>query len=268
MADNKRTYIKQGAEKELLPKRVTEDVHEDKLQPIVKVESTIAYQKVSKELLPKAFFIIISGGEVREKNYFKLISKSDSFDRIKIEFIADPNRLSPKGMLSIAQYKKAFYLSSQSDNVDRPDEVFLVSDVDDFIQELLDIKPNCVKEKIHLIISNSCFEVWLYYAYCSNQPNFIIPPNINTISWEFKRWVPKSINGGINPVKALLKIKQNIINAKANYSEDLNGIPVLFSTNMFILAEMLLSLIEPELNEFIKEQGIRENRFRKIAKLK
>lgn len=265
MADNKRSYNKLGHEKELLPEKIIEKNPEDNHQPIIEVDSSFAYQKVSKNILPKSFFIIISGGEEREKKYFKIISNNDSFDRIKIDFIADPNKLAPKGMLSIALYKKAYYLSSKNVAEDRPDEIFLVSDVDDFVKELCEIKPVCENENIHLIISNSCFEVWLYYAYRSDVPQFPIPLNIKTISWEFKRWVPKSIKGGINPIKAILEIKQNIINAKANYIEDANGIPELLSSNMFLLAERLLQLIEPELNELIEKNRIRENSFRKIA---
>jgi hypothetical protein len=53
------------------------------------------YKKEEGVLQPKSFFVIVSGGERREKDYFFFISKQDRFGRIKIEFVADPNNLTP-----------------------------------------------------------------------------------------------------------------------------------------------------------------------------
>ncbi|MDR1224627.1 MAG: RloB family protein [Tannerella sp.] len=57
----------------------------------------------------------------------------------------------------------------------------------------------------------------------------------------------------INPAKAILNIEQNIENAKKHYKEDENGIPALFSTNMFLLAEDFFPLIESELKRMNAE---------------
>ena len=128
-------------------------------------------------MAPKSFFIIISGGEVREKDYFKIITVPDKFKRIKLEFIADPSKLTPDGMYELAGYKRARYTTSQ--NVDaETDEIYLISDVDHFINDLIRIKPKCEADNFHLIISNSCFEVWLYYAYRNEVPNFTVPTEI------------------------------------------------------------------------------------------
>ncbi len=70
------------------------------------------------------------------------------------------------------------------------------------------------------------------------------------------------IPGGVKPQKAILNIYINIENAKKNYNEDGDGIPVLFSTNMFLLAEELLPLIEPELTNMIEENKRIEAKFR------
>lgn len=199
---------------------------------------------------------------MREKDYFTILSRHDNFTRIKIEFIADPNQLTPKGILNIAKYKKEHLLSSQDEKTDNPDKIYLISDVDEYMTELLEIKPECNKNQLHLIISNSCFEVWLYYACRSTFPTFSIPEKIETISRKFKEWLPTVIKGGINPTKAVFSIHQNIQNAKANYKENAHGIPELFSTNMFELANDLLPLIEPELLKLIEENKIREAKFR------
>jgi len=265
MAESKRTYSKSSPERELLPQqRIKTVAAEAHLLPITDIQSPI-YQKHDIEEMPKAFFIIISGGELREKNYFRILSLQDKFKRIKLEFIADPLKLSPDGMYELAEYKKARYATSQNEDAE-PDKIYLISDVDHFMNELLRVKPKCKADGFQLIISNSCFEVWLYYAYCDTIPDFRLPPDPLKISSKFKGWLPGVIRGGIKPEKAILSIYQNIENAKKNYEEDNNGIPILFSTNMYLLAEDLLPLIEPELTYLIEESKRIETKFRDLSK--
>jgi hypothetical protein len=265
MGREQKLYSKTNLEKDSLPKKERIKVEDNSIQLFLDNVAS-DYLKTSKELIAKAFFVIISGGEVREKDYFTILSRHDNFKRIKIEFIADPNQLSPKGMLNLAKYKKEHFLSSQQINTENPDRIYLISDVDEYMGELLEIKPECKKEQLHLIISNSCFEVWLYYACRSTTPTFPIPEKIETISWKFKEWLPTIIKGGINPTKAVFNIHQNIESAKANYKEDAHGIPELFSTNMFELANDLLPLIEPELLNLIEKNKVTESKFRKKSK--
>lgn len=265
MADNLRTYSKANPEKELLPLQEIKPVEAEAYAVPPILIQTDDYQKQDLEVLPKAFFILISGGEAREKDYFKIISFHDKFKRIKLEFIADPQKLAPDGMFELAEYKKARYNSSKNTD-EEPDKIYLISDVDDFRTELIQIKPKCTEEGFRLIISNSCFEVWLYYAYCDSLPNFKIPTDYLKISSKFKGWLPSAIRGGIKTTRAILNIYQNIENAKINYKEDKNGIPELFSTNMFELAEDLLPLIEPELTNMIEENKRIEAAFRERKK--
>ena len=208
------------------------------------------YRKEEGVRTPFTFLVIVSGGEVRERNYFKKISDQSRFKQIKIEFISDPKidkgKGNPDRLLAVAKYKKEHYETSQED---KPDNIFIVSDVDDFVDAVLRIKPECEKLKINLIISNSCFEVWLYYGrFDSNPTDFSIPAYISKISQSFKTYLGNKAKGGINPQKAIFDISENIKNAKANYREDSNGIPELFSTNMFLLAEALLPFIKDELD--------------------
>ncbi len=266
MSKKQGKYSKSNPEREMRAEPEKNNVAVDfPLQPF-STNIALTFQKPNKELLPKTFFVIISGGEKREKDYFRIISNRDKFKRIKIEFIADPNKLSPKGMFEIALLRKAHYISSQDENTENPDKIFLVSDVDLFLQELLEIKPKCEEEQLHLIISNSCFEVWLYYAHRSTVPNYTVPDKTETISHKFKEWLHHAIKGGINPLSDVFRIHQNIINAKNNYRENENGIPELFSTNMFELAEELLPLVEAELNKLIEENRNKEIEFRKKKK--
>jgi hypothetical protein len=225
----------------------------------VQIATTVAikdagrnYKKEEGIKSPKSFFVIVSGGEKTERLYFKIISNQDNFGRIKIEFVADPHQLNPTGLLETAKYKKEHYETSRQDI---PDQIFIVSDVDEFMNELLDIKPPCDDSGISLIISNCCFEVWLYYAYYEKIQGFTVPENISQISKEFRRWMPTNVN----PTRAIFNISQNILNAKSHYEQDSNGIPKLFSTNMFVLAELLLPLIDTEIKKMIDKNAQRNN---------
>jgi len=222
------------------------------------------YKKEEGVFAPKSFFVIISGGEVREKQYFQIISNQDKFGRIKIEFIADPKQLNPDGLLETAKYKQKRYKSSQENT---PDKVFIVSDTDHFYSSIVRIKPECKKNSIILIISNSCFEIWLYYGKFNKKPtDFVIPADYLKISNSFKTYLGKKVKGGINPKYAIFDIVDAIQNAKDNFEEDKNGIPKLFSTNMFLLAEDILPLIQSELKKLILEKEQRIHTYKK-AKL-
>ncbi len=219
------------------------------------------YQKEDGVRTPYSFLVIISGGEVREKNYFKIISNQKIFRQIKIEFIADPQQLKPDGLLQTAKYKQEHYQTSQGDE---PDKIFIVSDVDHFMNDLLKIKPECEKLSIPLIISNSCFEIWLYYGKFDAKPtDFSIPADDLKISQSFKTYLDKKVKGGIDPVKAIFDISKNIQNARKNYAVDKNGIPELFSTNMFVLAEELWALAKDELTKMILENEGKEKIYKK-----
>ena len=225
----------------------------DKDTDVVKIKDAgLRYRKEEGVRIPFTFVVIVSGGEKRERDYFKTtLSNPNQFTRIKIEFVADPSKLNPTGLLDTAQDKQNHYKSSAED----PDDIFIVSDVDHFMDELLRIKPECEKLKISLIISNSCFEVWLYYSESKDKPSdFEIPDDTRKISQSFKRHLNKEITGGIDPRKAIFNISENIQNARNNYEEDDNGIPKLFSTNMFVLAEKILPFIDKDLTRMKEER--------------
>jgi hypothetical protein len=156
-------------------------------------------------------------------------------------------------LLETAIYKQEHYKTSQENE---PDKIYIVSDVDHFMSELLEIKPDCEKLDIPLIINNSCFEIWLYCACFEQIVGFTVPENKSQISKSFRRWMPSNIN----PIKAILSVEQNIKNAKIHYAEDENGIPKLFSTNMFVLAERILPLIDSELKKLIAENEQRKSK--------
>ncbi len=246
-----RTYAKTNPERDFKPL-----VSGKRMEPVEgshsgDVISPAGYQKGEGTQLPKSFWVIVSGGEKRERTYFNILLRGNSFNRIKLDFIADKNRLNPDGMLETAIELKSRFASSAADDKE-PDRFYLISDVDHFYNDLVRIAPICEAEDFNLIISNSCFEVWLYYAYFNVVPAFPIPTDKLKISWKFKGWLNGAIPGGVKTNKAIFNIRQNISNARAQFKLDDNNIPTLFSTSMYKLAEDLLPFIDMEIKQLIE----------------
>lgn len=211
------------------------------------------YTKPEASKLPDALFVVYSGGTVREKDYFHLIDRNSAlFPSVRIDFHANPN-FDERGKPSIMQFAKEKTKEyKESANEENADSYFLLTDVDHFERFLPEMKQECIANNIELIISNSCFEIWLYYAERSDRcEGFAIPKNKLEISSSFKTWAGKQIKGGLKPTKAIFNIGQNIVNAKTNYVED-NGFPTLFSTQMFRMAEKMLPYVKDGL-ELLKE---------------
>ena len=60
-------------------------------------------------------------------------------------------------------------IESQLFQLDTMDKVFLLSDVDEFYGQLEKIfKGNQTDVQCRWVVSNPCFEIWLYYCYLAN----------------------------------------------------------------------------------------------------
>lgn len=226
------------------------------------VDIPISYSKQDGAFSP-AKFIIISGGEEKEKIYLTKISDSNSFPRINIEFISKKGQ----GLTTIQLLEKANEIKERLDQSiieEFPDSIYLLSDRDHFYPEIQAIIPECKEKGYTLIVSNPCFEIWLYYSHYSNRPiDFQIPENVREISKAFKHHLEIVRKGGIDPRKSIFEIENAIINTEANYEEDENGIPKLFSTNMFVLGKQLVEMIKPELEELKKQDKLRIEQYKK-----
>lgn len=240
-----RYYQKGNPEKEPLEAVADRNVTSTASNGIALSVSKSTYTKPEATLQPKAYLIVFSGGTEREKNYFYLIKHNPSlYPDIKVDFFAEPNF--EKGgkplITSFAIEKVNEYRESAS--MDNPDSYWLLTDVDHFEQFLAEMRTECDENGIKLIISNSCFEVWLYYAEKTDKcVGFDIPDDKSKISSAFKTWADTQVRGGLRPRKAILMIENNIANARTNYSEE-NGLPTLFSTQMFQLAEKMLPYVK------------------------
>ena len=87
--------------------------------------------------------------------------------------------------------------------------------------------------------SNPSFEIWLFYHFFA-----IKPVNSEVESYStFKEYVNRVISGGFNFQKDQVKLKDAIVNSKANYDFTLVGTPELFSTEVYKLAEEILPFV-------------------------
>lgn len=199
-----------------------------------------------------SLFIIFSGGEKREKDYFLFFERKNEnkslFPRLKIVFIDrgedEISGLSVNKLVDLALKKKE---EIYSDTEGIEDKLYIVTDVDHFYKEIVLRQKECEDNNIYLIISNPCFELWLYYCYFEDKPDFEIPYERKKISKAFKMYLGNKKKGGVNPLKAPLELESAIINSKNNYSEDKNNIPSFLSTNMYELAIEFFKLISDDL---------------------
>lgn len=145
----------------------------------------------------------------------------------------------------------------ESASEDQPDQYYVVTDVDVFMPHIIAFKPRLESQGIRMMVSNPCFEVWLYYSKRTDKfEGFVAPANPDALSSAVKTFVHTQ-TGGVNPTKALYDIETNITNARATYAEDASAIPSLFSTNMFVLAERIQPLLQSGLAVLRKREDAR-----------
>ena len=248
-----RKYKKSEPSLELMPPQVRTAFVDDATEKPAR-EGSPLYQKKESFEIPKAFIVVLSGGTVRERRYFKYLTQNPSmFPDLRFEFFCEDRFES--GMrpmvFDLAEEKVKQYKTSAS--YEKPDEYYVVSDVDEFKDHLICFQQKCQELNINLIISNPCIEVWLYYSKRADRfDGFQIPQIPEKISQCVKTFLNDKIPGGVNPSKALLVLRTNIENAKNNYCEDTSGFPTIFSTNMFKLGEKLLPYVEEGLSKLMR----------------
>ncbi len=216
------------------------------------------YTKEDGRTLPKSFLVIFSGGMRREEDYFSVIENNpDKFLSLKLKFyVEDRYKKHHEPLLFELALNKVDEYNGSSDP-ETPDDFFLLTDVDLFMPHIMAYKQRFEQKGINLIVNNPCLEVWLYYSKRNDRfVGFVPPANPDALSDSVKQFVHVQ-TGGVHPKKAIFDIKANIANARANYLEDENGIPNVFSTNMFLLAERMLPIIEDGLLVVMAERNKR-----------
>ncbi len=282
VTDQQNLYSKSDGIRELEPLQASSSSIPEvaPLSPEVAMVVPAGYTKTAGTIEIPTFIVIFSGGEKRERDYFSVIENNkDKFPRIKFEFLctSEVPIIDPETQIVIKKNESGFspdklwlfakhwlderYLKNEAGQIEPIDNVYMLSDVDHFLVELLRVKPLCDAAKINLIISNSCFEKWLYYGYYSVKPHlnpdlaFSCPAEAKEISDRFKKYANELIPGGLKPKKDIFRLWDAIPNSIANHDVDKLGIPKLYSTNMFELGEDLLNLIGEDLKKLSIEYG-------------
>ena len=218
----------------------------------------VAYEK-QEGFLSSNLFFVLSGGEKKEKDFFKELIKKPNLHSLRVLFMSKKGQgLFPyqmqKKWLEI-QKEHEFVIEDQIYQIDAMDKIFLLSDVDEFYEQLLEISKDTVAgDQGQWIISNPCFEIWLYYCYLNNPEKDLDDLKSLTVaekSKKLKQLGQTVVPGGLNPCLAFEKINTGIENSKPHYDIDANGIPVLFATQMYQMAQYLIDSMNSNNNEYI-----------------
>jgi len=106
--------------------------------------------------------LLVLGGTETEASYFGWVKKS--LDNSGLQIDIEGQGWNPEKL-----YNRALTLKAQDERTARRDgdpkstyeRVWVVTDVDEFVDDIRRIAPRSNKDKIQVSISNPCFEVWL-----------------------------------------------------------------------------------------------------------
>jgi hypothetical protein len=219
----------------------------------------LAYEK-QDGILSSNLFFVLSGGEKKEKDFFKELIKKPNLHSLRVLFMSKKGQ----GLLPYQMQEKwleiqkdhEFVIEDQLYHLEAMDKIFLLSDVDEFYDQLLKIgKDAAAGDQGQWIISNPCFEIWLYYCYLNNPEEDLAELKSLTVvkrSLKLKSLCQTVAPGGLNPRLAFEKINTGIENSKSHYDIDKNGIPVLFATQMHEMAQYLINAMNSNHNEYLE----------------
>lgn len=235
-----------------------------------------AYQKQDGALEQRLVFVL-SGGEKKEHQILQeLMVRKHS---VRVLFLSKEGQgLSPRQMQKRwekIQEAKELTIDGQQYHLEWIDSVFLVSDVDDFYGELAEVTkiPSSVYQA-EWIVSNPCIETWLYYCYNNdpwNELEEVVGLCVLKRSQRMKQLCGKVVTGGVDPRKAFLRIDVGIKNSREHYVEDDNGIPKLFSTQMYRMMDFIrteMNKRHSEYDAYVRRQQEIRDKWRNSGKVK
>jgi len=261
--------LKYGKDNGSREERAVEKVVETKTAPSINKQAHLPsislssdYTKPEGEIDVRILFIL-SGGEDRERNYFKMLKDDQHLKRIKVAFASkkgqglNPTQLLEKAKNSVVSKRfvteEAVYHFEEKNG----DIIYLLQDIDQFEQEIRRLAAEKQPDCLRWIYSNPAFEMWLYYHYFNvplpNLKDAIEKTTAERSKW-LKEYLPRIIDGGIQTTKAINQIRTAIDSSKANYQEE-RGLPGLFSTQMHVLAEDILDTMGDEFDKMLDRKA-------------
>ena len=168
---SKLTYTKGSSERSLQDTIQKPSTGKEEKGDVLSVPVPAAYRKIEGVFSPNLVFVL-SGGEKREKDFLWELIKQQKLRSLRVVFMSKEGQgLQPYQMQERWQeILKAgkFMISGQVYRLDEMDKVFLLSDVDEFYDQLVKVCENTSGGRGQWIISNPCFEIWLYYCYLND----------------------------------------------------------------------------------------------------
>ena len=255
---SKLTYLKDGSR--LVPERpvhrsLADNEKKSQVHEMSGVSS--AYQK-PEGILSTSLVFVLSGGEKKEKDFLRELIEQRGLHSLRVAFMSEKGQgLQPYQMQekwTQIQLTGEIKIESQLFRLDAMDKVFLLSDVDEFYKQLETIfKGNQNETQAKWIVSNPCFEIWLYYCYLDNPEKdleCLKEEPVSTRSQKMKAMGNLLVSGGLNPRLAFERILNGIEHSNAHFASDDNGIPVLYSTQMHEMAQYLVDIMNRNANEY------------------
>ncbi len=217
-------------------------------------------------ILSTSLLFIISGGTNTEYNFFKVLIKTTKIRSLRVIFKSKEGQgLQPYQMQNLLKdilHNRQLEFEGNVYHLEEKDKMFLLTDVDEYFDQLKNIfEKGEAKDKERWIVSNPCFEMWIYY--CSlNDPehdlDWLRKVDVSKRSQELKRAGNKLVKGGWNAIRAFDKMKEGIDHSLKHFHTDAYGIPELFSTKMHAVAQYILDIISQtnrnEYDEYIKHK--------------
>ena len=188
---------------------LTTESKEDGGTSVVVKKVPPAYRK-EEGILSTSLVFVISGGEKREKDFLQELIRQRELHSLRVAFMSEKGQgLQPYQIQSRWNEIKSagfFKIDSQVYNLDTTDKVFLLSDVDEFYDQLEKIfKDSSYDGQGQWIVSNPCFEIWLYYCYL-NEPEkdleSLKSAPVAIRSKKLKTMGNSLVSGGLNPHSA------------------------------------------------------------------
>lgn len=181
-----------------------------------------------------SLFLIACEGAVTEKDYFNYFSGISRRIQVKV-LSTELGRSSP----SSVRERALRYIEEKSFTDE--DQLWFVVDVDRWKQDTLrDIAEECnITPNWHIAISNPCFEVWLFLHKLE-----ITSVKGNSCK-EYKKELPKQIQGGYNLPDFIIDLHYAVSRAKANDTNPDYFMPDKPGTKVYQLIEAIFEALGP-----------------------
>lgn len=243
----------------------------------------VAEYRAGEPTRETSLIFVVSGGEKRERQYLLELTRSpnNSYKKcVNVVFTSpayDTSRHRGSSPDDILEYwgsifdedSKMLKTEEWEGTLEENDSVYFLTDLDHFrksLEKILSLPSQATPPPYQWIISNPCFEIWLYYSYIDDNPEDklgeLIPLEEYKRPQTLKTLCGKLHSGGTNPKKAFNNIDRAIENAERYRGYDNNRIPQLFSTDMAIFAKRVWEYIHIEFQKQ-KESSERSQRFKK-----